>query len=191
MPMAVCYFRVLQVVTTNPGYVPHPLSNSYTTEKPLKQRRHRSGGATRPMKDNRDNIPAQDNGHLDRGFVTMGRNGPPPGLEKFYMRDIFECHIDGMPRWCSNCQIWKPDRSHHSSEVNKCTYKMDHYCPWSVCYFALQIRTVADACASAGLVGWFRKRISSSSFSFYSTAHYSVDLFLRSRHTIRWKWVAK
>ncbi|XXH05918.1 DNA-directed DNA polymerase eta rad30 [Hypoxylon texense] len=53
-----------------------------------------------------------------------------PGLEQFYTKDVFICENDGRPRWCSECLNWKADRVHHSSEINRCVYRMDHYCPW-------------------------------------------------------------
>lgn len=53
-----------------------------------------------------------------------------PGLERFYSKDVFICENDGLPRWCSSCKNWKPDRTHHSSDINRCVRKMDHFCPW-------------------------------------------------------------
>ncbi|CAK7272478.1 Palmitoyltransferase pfa5 [Sporothrix epigloea] len=53
-----------------------------------------------------------------------------PGLEHSYTKDVFECTADGRPVWCMPCGTWKPDRAHHCSEINRCVYKMDHYCPW-------------------------------------------------------------
>jgi len=35
-----------------------------------------------------------------------------------------------IPRWCKFCQHWKPPRSHHCREFNRCVLKLDHYCPW-------------------------------------------------------------
>ncbi len=54
-----------------------------------------------------------------------------PGLELFYTKDIFECTADGRPVFCSPCGTWKPDRAHHSSEINRCVRKLDHFCPWT------------------------------------------------------------
>ncbi|KAI1433530.1 DHHC palmitoyltransferase-domain-containing protein [Xylaria sp. CBS 124048] len=54
-----------------------------------------------------------------------------PGLEEFYSRDAFICETDGRPKWCSECCNWKQDRVHHSRDVGRCIYKMDHYCPWA------------------------------------------------------------
>lgn len=57
-------------------------------------------------------------------------NPDSPGLELFYSKDVFVCEVDGRPKWCSSCKQWKPDRSHHSSELGRCVRKMDHLCPW-------------------------------------------------------------
>lgn len=36
-------------------------------------------------------------------------------------------------KWCSLCQVWKPDRCHHCSSCNRCFLRMDHHCPWFAC----------------------------------------------------------
>lgn len=53
-------------------------------------------------------------------------------LEQFYKKDIFLCEHGGSPkpRWCDRCRIWKPDRAHHCSEMDRCVRRMDHFCPW-------------------------------------------------------------
>ncbi|CAN8100080.1 unnamed protein product [Discula destructiva] len=56
---------------------------------------------------------------------------PKLGLEAFYTRDVFTCRSDGLPIWCSDCQNWKPERAHHSGEIQRCVKRMDHYCPWA------------------------------------------------------------
>lgn len=56
---------------------------------------------------------------------------PKLRLESFYTRDVYACRSDGLPIWCSECQNWKPDRVHHSGEIQRCVKKMDHYCPWA------------------------------------------------------------
>ncbi|CAK7265176.1 Palmitoyltransferase pfa5 [Sporothrix epigloea] len=92
--------------------------------------------------------PGSDSEHLDLesglansvpygGAGSQAPAGPDPrldpnspGLEHFYTKDVFECTADGRPVWCMPCGTWKPDRAHHCSEINRCVYKMDHYCPW-------------------------------------------------------------
>ncbi|KAI1163923.1 DHHC palmitoyltransferase-domain-containing protein [Nemania serpens] len=59
------------------------------------------------------------------------RDPDSPGLESFYSRDAFVCEADGHPKWCSECCNWKQDRVHHSREIGRCVYRMDHYCPWA------------------------------------------------------------
>ena len=64
-------------------------------------------------------------------FGTDPRLDPDsPGLEIFYTKDVFECTPDGRPIYCNPCGTWKPDRTHHCSEINRCVRKMDHFCPW-------------------------------------------------------------
>lgn len=70
------------------------------------------------------------------GYVPLGEapddteGDPAPGLEKFWLKDVFSCDSEGMPIWCSRCHTWKPDRAHHNQDVGRCTMKMDHFCPW-------------------------------------------------------------
>ncbi len=42
-------------------------------------------------------------------------NAPPPDTRRF-------CH--------KVCKMYKPDRAHHCTPLDKCVLKMDHYCPW-------------------------------------------------------------
>ncbi|KAF9910867.1 Palmitoyltransferase [Linnemannia zychae] len=35
-----------------------------------------------------------------------------------------------LPRYCKNCDAFKPPRSHHCRICKKCVLKMDHHCPW-------------------------------------------------------------
>lgn len=42
--------------------------------------------------------------------------------------EYFMCDAHGYPTWCNTCQSIKVDRSHHSSDLNRCVARMDHYC---------------------------------------------------------------
>lgn len=33
--------------------------------------------------------------------------------------------------WCDQCGGWKPDRTHHCSELERCVRNMGHFCPWN------------------------------------------------------------
>lgn len=51
-------------------------------------------------------------------------------MRTFYLYDVYVCENDGFPRWCAVCEVYKPDRAHHCSEVQRCVLKLDHFCPW-------------------------------------------------------------
>ncbi|KII93606.1 hypothetical protein PLICRDRAFT_100276 [Plicaturopsis crispa FD-325 SS-3] len=38
--------------------------------------------------------------------------------------------LTGGPRYCRNCEQYKPPRSHHCRQCNRCVLRMDHHCPW-------------------------------------------------------------
>jgi len=37
---------------------------------------------------------------------------------------------DAQYRYCSTCNIYKPDRAHHCRVCDRCVLRMDHHCPW-------------------------------------------------------------
>ncbi|KAH6570051.1 hypothetical protein BASA50_006400 [Batrachochytrium salamandrivorans] len=41
-----------------------------------------------------------------------------------------EVKKNGEQRYCTKCDILKPDRCHHCSICERCILKMDHHCPW-------------------------------------------------------------
>jgi palmitoyltransferase len=104
--VAITYLRLIFVINLDPGLVP--------LDSAIREKRLGRGV----------DVEAQQ--------YPAGPDTSPdsPGLERFYSKDVFVCENDGRPRWCSSCRAWKPDRAHHSSEINRCVKKMDHYCPW-------------------------------------------------------------
>jgi palmitoyltransferase len=108
LAVAATYLRLILVINLDSGLVP---LNSAAGEKG-------SSGRGR-------DVEAQ------RYHTGPDTNPDSPGLERFYSKDVFVCENDGRPRWCSSCRVWKPDRAHHSSEINRCVRKMDHFCPWA------------------------------------------------------------
>ena len=107
------YLRTIYTTMFNPGIVP------------LNERRKQAEADRKALgKREREDVEAQE------GWMPVDQNPDSPGLEAFYSRDVFACEQDGRPKWCSLCWNWKPDRAHHSSELERCVRKMDHLCPW-------------------------------------------------------------
>jgi palmitoyltransferase len=106
------YLRTYLACKFSPGLV--PLSAARKAEE--RHRHVQKGGQGRDP----ENAP----------WHPPDSNPDSPGLESFYSKDVFVCELDGRPKWCSDCRSWKPDRAHHSSEINRCVRKMDHICPW-------------------------------------------------------------
>ncbi|KAI0805431.1 DHHC palmitoyltransferase-domain-containing protein [Xylaria sp. FL0064] len=115
--MVATYARTLYNANFNPGVVPRgPLAVSRQSAKSEKRRR-------RPY--------AADDIEASAYEAEPDSDPDSPGLECFYSRDAFICEADGRPKWCSECCNWKQDRVHHSREIGRCVYRMDHYCPWA------------------------------------------------------------
>ncbi|PNY29523.1 Palmitoyltransferase [Tolypocladium capitatum] len=106
------YARTLLATQLDPGLVPL-INDGETDEKQQRGSRGGRGGDTEASL-----------------WVPPDLNPDSPGLEAFYSKDVFVCESDGRPKWCSECRQWKPDRAHHSSELDRCVRKMDHLCPW-------------------------------------------------------------
>lgn len=52
------------------------------------------------------------------------------GADCLPLPDVFICDEQGYPYWCTKCQIIKPKRAFHSSDLQRCVPKFDHYCLW-------------------------------------------------------------
>lgn len=66
------------------------------------------------------------NGHSGS---TKNHRSPP---SEIFISHTFKNNAPAY-RWCSTCEVWKPDRCHHCSTCNRCFLKMDHHCPWFAC----------------------------------------------------------
>lgn len=115
------YLRVFFTAQTNPGAV--PWTEDRGREEDERERHRRSQPSNWWKAKKKEDIES-------RPYNPPDQNPDSPGLEGFYSKNVFVCESDGRPKWCSECQYWKPDRAHHSRELGHCIRKMDHLCPW-------------------------------------------------------------
>ncbi|KTW28713.1 uncharacterized protein T551_02563 [Pneumocystis jirovecii RU7] len=91
-------------------------------------------------------------------------------MKTFCLYDAYVCENDGFPRWCAVCEVYKPDRAHHCSEVQRCVLKLDHFCPWVggvigftrykffvLFIFYVTLICIFVICSCAPLTGEYRK----------------------------------
>ncbi|KAI5247134.1 zf-DHHC-domain-containing protein [Aureobasidium subglaciale] len=141
-PMASSYLRLLMTIP-HPGYIEKGSPTAATPVKPAKEAppQHNiqasctsttvQDGTNETTKKSRPTAPQEPPVTLlDTKAILSGELPPPPGTEQFYSKDVFACDQNGLPIWCGTCNNWKPDRSHHGSDVGRCVLKMDHFCPW-------------------------------------------------------------
>ncbi|RGP80935.1 palmitoyltransferase pfa5 [Fusarium longipes] len=180
--MVASYIRCYVTIQFNPGFVP------WTAEREVvesdRNERSTNGGDVESLQ-----------------WAPPDTNPDSPGLEAFYSKDVFICESDGLPKWCSECRSWKPDRAHHSSEYGRCVYKMDHVCPWmggiisetSANAYVVKLRLGAgqdvDARVIVGqifgsLFGLFSIAMTSTALRFVFQNITNVDLF-RKNQTFR------
>lgn len=50
--------------------------------------------------------------------------------EKLHQYAVMSALKRGNRRFCSHCQLFKPERAHHCRQCGTCVLKMDHHCPW-------------------------------------------------------------
>lgn len=117
---AITYFRLVHS-TIEPGYV-----EKGTHARPKSSAAETSTSSTEES----IGVYGQPTSTLNLEGIFKGDVAPPPGLSKFYNRDVFACDPNGLPIWCGTCANWKPDRTHHCSDVGRCVLKLDHFCPW-------------------------------------------------------------
>ena len=131
IPVLVCYARLIYTILTDPGFLPY--GPQWYAQHHTDRASHSNGLTTHGEN---DALPPEKKSQDDSSGCSTSRG---PDLEagskhnigmEFWHKDIFICNYDGRPAWCSTCMNFKPDRTHHCREVNRCVLKMDHFCPW-------------------------------------------------------------
>ncbi|KAL3468634.1 DHHC palmitoyltransferase-domain-containing protein [Aspergillus heterothallicus] len=130
----ITYLRLLYTVIWNPDLLPRssPLvSEQQDAHAPARHSREPHGKKRRRHRKSISDKPDIDvERELDNNAGPIVLPWDTAGLEGFYKRDVFVCQPDGRPMYCSKCCHYKPDRTHHCREVDRCVRKMDHFCPW-------------------------------------------------------------
>lgn len=103
-----------------------PIANSYTLTPPVTHQ-SQAQASDRPTTSS-----STLHGHSYDAFDAepCAELPEPENCMDFYGKDVYVCEQNGRPKWCYHCNCYKPDRSHHCSEIGRCVYKMDHFCPW-------------------------------------------------------------
>lgn len=133
--MALTYFRLLFTVTYNPGYVPRGPQWYAQQEHKAREKQQRRKELSNEDSDNSKTMSEGNRDSASNAYIYGGSPGSAttqlaPSIRGFITKDAFVCQGDGRPIWCSKCLNYKPDRAHHCSEIDRCTRKMDHFCPW-------------------------------------------------------------
>jgi hypothetical protein len=75
-------------------------------------------------------VPRQHPFDPDSPVASAGEFSKALAERGFELVRGLERKHDGRARFCRVCGVYKPDRTHHSSNVGQCVLEMDHYCPW-------------------------------------------------------------
>ncbi|KAL3468974.1 DHHC palmitoyltransferase-domain-containing protein [Aspergillus californicus] len=131
----ITYLRLLYKVVWNPDFLPRTVPAPEQTSE--RSARHSQDRPRRKRKSHRRKHSELSDKPAADVETALNYNGGPmmlpwdtAGLEDFYKKDVFVCQPDGRPIYCSKCCHYKPDRTHHCREVDRCVRKMDHFCPW-------------------------------------------------------------
>ena len=121
-----CYVRLVWTTVVQPGYIArreeyfqhHPGVRLRVDEsKYRKEKSKKDEPYSRPAK---CWVPAGPSGNFTYNVAD------------YVQDDCFVSKDDGRPPWCSHCLNFKPGRTHHCRQIDRCIDRYDHFCPWSV-----------------------------------------------------------
>ena len=110
-----------------------PLERSLVEDEDIGNQAHQGqGGATfRDPNDESEKLsPEPDPLDLDFGMVLGDEEAERRANEKIQQLAVMSALKRSNKRFCSHCQMFKPERAHHCRQCGYCVLKMDHHCPW-------------------------------------------------------------
>ncbi|KAK8176920.1 DHHC palmitoyltransferase-domain-containing protein [Phyllosticta citrichinensis] len=131
----VTYMRLFQVIYTDPGLLPLGMSRA----KPEDGGSDDMKAVMKRWSEKRSIIQhtaPEDARTREELFKELAAHNQRQAelrmeaLKSFRPKDMFVVAPDGLPRWCKTCETFKPDRTHHCSDLGRCVRRMDHFCPW-------------------------------------------------------------
>ncbi|KAK7515384.1 DHHC palmitoyltransferase-domain-containing protein [Phyllosticta citriasiana] len=131
----ITYMRLIQVIYTDPGLLPLGISRA----KPEDQATDDMKAVMKRWSEKRSVIQhtrPEDALAREELFKELAAHNQlqaelrMEALKSFRPKDMFIVAADGLPRWCKTCETFKPDRTHHCSDLGRCVRRMDHFCPW-------------------------------------------------------------
>lgn len=130
--LLIFYGRLLDTVARRPGLIPRgPQWYAERSRKGKSAKSAETQGRNGSRSEDEKSTEADfHDPKMPKEIELLANESLPFRVEDFWLKDVFVCNPDGRPRYCSTCYNWKPDRSHHCSEMNRCIMKFDHFCPW-------------------------------------------------------------
>ncbi|MCO5588711.1 hypothetical protein L7F22_042670 [Adiantum nelumboides] len=101
--------QYLRITGSNPGYV-------------VEERQKDLEGGTREHTSNRDQVAS-----VEKGEDFSGSGSTAEGSKGF---SFSTNRSNSNDKFCSICQVHKPQRAKHCYDCNKCVLKFDHHCHW-------------------------------------------------------------
>lgn len=127
----VAYIRIILAIYIEPGLV--PLGNESADAKGRRSKTRRKGSKGEKKKLGANQHVGSTGVFEDEEGTTWAerQHGEKmKRLETYVPREVFVCDFEGLPLWCDKCSNWKPDRTHHCTDLGRCVRRMDHFCPW-------------------------------------------------------------